>query len=353
MAVSVSSPVSFISSSSQPSSNRLISVPPLKSAFNGNPLSGINNQVCFSRRLISSNNNNNNNNALSIKAVVSTSTKKDDIGLVTREFTASNPLEIVCRSNTRITAKDATDDVRHIVFNTGGKLRFKEGQYIGVTPPEALHASYYSLASSTRGDFGDGQTASLCVLRVVDGVASNYLCDLKPGDAIKIIGPYGTDMLMPQDERATIIWLATSTGIASFRGYLWKMFKEKHDNYKFKGLSWLFFETDTSGNLLYQDEMKKIRDDFPKELRLDYAISEEQKNANGDKMYIQTRMAQHGEELWKRIKDDNTFVYMSGLASMEAGIDSFMTDLAKRHGHDWKHYKRDLKQEGRWNVEVY
>lgn len=31
--------------------------------------------------------------------------------------------------------------------------------------------------------------------------------DLKPGDAIKIIGPYGTDMLMPQDESATIIWV--------------------------------------------------------------------------------------------------------------------------------------------------
>ncbi|XP_022765976.1 ferredoxin--NADP reductase, chloroplastic-like [Durio zibethinus] len=84
-------------------------------------------------------------------------------------------------------------------------------------------------------------------------ITCNRHCDLKPGTEVKITGTVGKEMLMPIDPNATIIMLATGTGIAPFRSFLWKMFFEKHDDYNFNGLAWLFLGVPTSSSLLYKE----------------------------------------------------------------------------------------------------
>ncbi|KAE9450314.1 hypothetical protein C3L33_17789, partial [Rhododendron williamsianum] len=262
-----------------------------------------------------------------------------------------------------------------------GEVPYREGQSIGVIPdgidkngkPHKLRL--YSIASSALGDFGDSKTVSLCVKRLVytndkgelvKGVCSNFLCDLKPGFEVKITGPVGKEMLMPKDPMLRcngmltkgichlfFCMLATGTGIAPFRGFLWKMFFEKHDDYKFNGLAWLFLGVPTSSSLLYKEEFEKMKEKAPENFRLDFAVSREQTNEKGEKMYIQTRMAQYAEELWELLKKDNTFIYMCGLKGMEKGIDDIMVSLAAKDGIDWMDYKKQLKKSEQWNVEVY
>jgi ferredoxin--NADP+ reductase len=82
-----------------------------------------------------------------------------------------------------------------------------------------------------------------------------------------------------------------------------------------------------------------MQGDYPDNFRLDFAVSREQTNAKGEKMYIQTRMAEYAEELWQLLQKDNTFVYMCGLKGMEKGIDDIMTSLAERDG---KHFSLNL-----------
>ncbi|KAL2551359.1 Ferredoxin--NADP reductase [Forsythia ovata] len=84
-----------------------------------------------------------------------------------------------------------------------------------------------------------------------------------------------------------------------------------------------------------------------------YIQSREQTNEKGEKMYIQTRMAQYAEELWELLKKDNTYVYMCGLKGMGKGIDDIMGSLAAKEGIDWIDYKKQLKKGEQWNVEVY
>ena len=62
-------------------------------------------------------------------------------------------------------------------------------------------------------------------------------------------------------------------------------------------------------------EFEKMKEKAPDNFRLDFAVSREQTNEKGEKMYIQTRMAQYAEELWELLKKDNTFVYMCGRVS--------------------------------------
>ena len=76
-----------------------------------------------------------------------------------------------------------------------------------------------------------------------------------------------------------------------------------------------------------------MKEMVPDNFRLDFAVSREQTNEKGEKMYIQTRMAQYAEELWEMLKKDNTYVYMCGLKGMEKGIDDIMVSLAARDGN--------------------
>ncbi|KAK8935994.1 hypothetical protein KSP39_PZI013326 [Platanthera zijinensis] len=301
-------------------------------------------------------------------AVVEKLSKKNEEGVVTNKFKPKNPYIGRCLLNTKITGDDAPGDTWHMVFSTEGEIPYREGQSVGVIAdgidkngkPHKLRL--YSIASSAIGDFGDSKTVSLCVKRVVytndqgeivKGVCSNFLCDLRPGAEVKLTGPVGKEMLMPKDPNATVIMLGTGTGIAPFRGFLWKMFFEKHEDYKFNGLAWLFLGVPTSSSLLYKEEFEKMKEKAPDNFRLDFAVSREQTNNKGEKMYIQTRMAEYAEELWSLLKKDNTFIYMCGLKGMEKGIDDIMVSLAAKDGIEWLEYKRQLKKNEQWNVEVY
>ncbi|CAM0948208.1 unnamed protein product [Alopecurus aequalis] len=294
--------------------------------------------------------------------------KKNDEGVVTNSFRPKEPYVGRCLLNTRITGDNAPGETYHMVFSTEGLIPYREGQSIGVIAdgedkngkPHKLRL--YSIASSALGDFGDSKTVSLCVKRlvytndageVVKGVCSNFLCDLKQGAPVKITGPVGKEMLMPKDPNATIIMLGTGTGIAPFRSFLWKIFFEEHEDYKFNGLAWLFLGVPTSDTLLYKEEFEHMAKIGGDNFRLDFAVSREQTNAAGEKMYIQTRMAEYKEELWELLKKDNTYVYMCGLKGMEKGIDDIMVDLAAKDGIDWIDYKKQLKKAEQWNVEVY
>ena len=147
--------------------------------------------------------------------------------------------------------------------------------------------------------------------------------------------------------------LATGTGIAPFRAYLWRMFKEAHEDYQFKGLAWLIFGIPTTPNILYKQELEELQAKYPDNLRLTYAISREQQNTEGGRMYIQHRVAEHADELWKLIQDEKTHTYICGLKGMEDGIDEALSTAAAKDEVTWADYQKQLKKAERWHVETY
>merc|ERR1711953_1430333 len=182
--------------------------------------------------------------------------------------------------------------------------------------------------------------------------------DLKQGDEVTITGPVGTEMLSPQDPSANIIMLATGTGIAPMRSYCRLLFNDAaganaDGSRKFKGLAWLFMGVPYSKSLLYDDEHTEYKAKYPDQWRCDYAVSREQKNAAGQKMYIQTKMAEYAEELWELMQKPNTHIYMCGLKGMESGMEECFSPIAEKNGMDWKEFAKSMKKEHRYHVEVY
>jgi ferredoxin--NADP+ reductase len=276
--------------------------------------------------------------------------------------------------NYSLVGEGAIGRVNHITFDISGgdpDLHYVEGQSIGIIPegsdangkPHKLRL--YSIASTRHGDNLEDNTVSLCVRQLqyekdgetINGVCSTFLCDIEPGAKVKITGPVGKEMLLPSDEDATVIMLATGTGIAPMRAYLRRMFdpgeRARNPEYQFRGLAWLFMGAPKTPNLLYDDDLKSYQAEFPDNFRYTTAISREQQNAKGGRMYIQDRVLEHADEIFSLIENPKTHVYMCGLRGMEPGIDEAMTAAAAAKGLDWAELRPQLKKAERWHVETY
>ncbi len=287
-------------------------------------------------------------------------------------YRPNNPYIGKCISNEELVGEGGIGTVKHIKFDiSGGDLKYIEGQSIGIIPegtddkgkPHKLRL--YSIASTRHGDDVDDKTVSLCVRQLeykhpesgetVYGVCSTFLKNLNPGDDVKITGPVGKEMLLPADPEANVIMMATGTGIAPMRAYLWRMFKDNeravNTDYQFKGFAWLIFGIPTTPNILYKEELDELQAKFPDNFRVTYAISREQKNSEGGRMYIQHRVGEHADELWNLVKQEKTHTYICGLKGMEDGIDAAMAGACAKEGITWKEYQRSIKE--RWHVETY
>lgn len=307
-------------------------------------------------------------------AAASAPTVKKHADVPVNIYRPNAPFVGKCVSNDGLLAEGGIGMVQHVKFDiSAGDLTYFEGQSIGIIPPgkdskgKNHKIRLYSIASTRHGDNIDDKTVSLCVRKLeykdektgkeVEGTCSTFLCNIKPGDDVQITGPTGKEMLLPEDPEATVIMMATGTGIAPFRAYLWRMFKDNERNvnpdYQFKGLAWLVFGVATTPNILYKGELEEIQEKYPDNFKLTYAVSREQKNAEGGKMYIQDRIAENADELWSLVQQEKTHVYICGLKGMETGIDAALTNAAIKSDVKWSEYRSQMKRAGRWHVETY
>jgi len=299
--------------------------------------------------------------------------KKKHADVPVNIYRPKTPYEGTVIENYSLLKEGAIGRVNHITFDLKDSdpfLNYVEGQSIGIMPagedangkPHKLRL--YSIASTRHGDDFNGNTVSLCVRQLqyekdgetINGVCSTYLCDIKPGDKVKITGPVGKEMLLPEEEDANIVMLATGTGIAPMRAYLRRMFEptEKEKNkWNFKGKAWLFMGAPKSANLLYEEDLQRYIAENPDNFKYTKAISREQQNTKGGRMYIQDRVLESANELFNMIEDEKTHIYLCGLKGMEPGIDEAMTKAAEEKGLNWSELRPQLKKAGRWHVETY
>jgi ferredoxin--NADP+ reductase len=227
-------------------------------------------------------------------------------------------------STKRIVGPKATGETCHIIISHKGKFPYWEGQSWGVIPPGVREKDgkphsvrLYSIASSRYGDDMTGKTGSLCVRRATywdpelkaddpakKGICSNFLCDTTPGDEVQMTGPAGKVMLLPEEDPNTdYIMVATGTGIAPYRGFIRRLFVENTPAAQaYKGQAWLFLGVANSDALLYDDEWQDVKAAHPDQFRLDYALSREQTNKSGGKMYIQDKVEEYSDEVFDKLR---------------------------------------------------
>ena len=278
-------------------------------------------------------------------------------------------------STKRIVGPKATGETCHIVIDHEGNFPYWEGQSWGVIPPgknekkggKPHSVRLYSIASSRYGDDMTGKTGSLCVRRAnywcpelkaddpaKKGICSNFLCDTQPGDEVKLTGPAGKVMLMPEEDPKTdLIMVATGTGIAPYRGFVRRLFTEDTPaGNAYKGQAWLFLGVANTDALLYDDEWQTVKKEYPDNFRLDYALSREQENKSGGKMYIQDKVEEYSDEVFQKL-DNGAHIYFCGLKGMMPGIQDMLKGVAEKKGLVYDEWLKGLKKNKQWHVEVY
>jgi benzoyl-CoA 2,3-dioxygenase component A len=253
-------------------------------------------------------------------------------------------------------------DTHHIVLDFGTMpFPVLEGQSIGIVPPGAdasgrpHHPRQYSIASPRNGERPGYNNVSLTIKRVLEdhqghpvrGVASNYMCDLKVGDKVQVIGPFGTSFLMPNHPKSHIVMICTGTGSAPMRAMTeWR--RRLRASGKFEGGKlMLFFGARTKEELPYFGPLQNLPKDF---IDINFAFS---RTAGAPKRYVQHAMAERAADLAALLADPNACFYVCGLKAMEEGVVATLRDIARGAGMDWDTVGAALKREGRLHLETY
>ncbi|TWU43435.1 Ferredoxin--NADP reductase [Novipirellula aureliae] len=272
---------------------------------------------------------------------------------------------VVLRSE-RLTPEDSKEDVRDISIEVEShEFDAVVGQNIGVLAPgqaelgQEFHLRLYGIADLPKTSSDGRKQITICVRRCsyIDqysgeeypGVASNYLCDLRPGDSLTITGPYGQPFKVPEELDANLILICAGTGIAPFRAFVKYLYKERPD---FRGRIKLFHGGQTGLDLLYRNDEK---DDFVLYYDRDTfeAIDALSKRpgwtgASGWGTAMQERAGQIADML----SDPKTYVYVAGVERIRHELDEVfwaVTGLTE----DWSRKKEKLVEEGRWVELLY
>jgi benzoyl-CoA 2,3-epoxidase subunit A len=281
------------------------------------------------------------------KAVAPASASKPSINLFSRQ----NPAVATVQGNHRITDPETGSDVRHIILSLGEQsMPVLEGQSVGVIPPgeqengKPHDIRLYSISSSRDGEKPNANNIALTVKREEKGVCSNYLCDLKKGDEVKLTGPFGGTFLMPGDVSANIVMICTGTGSAPFRAFTERRRRAMPGA---PGKLVLYFGARTPGELPYFGPLKKVPASLLEQHQVFSRLEDKPKE------YVQDRMRKSGDSLAELLRDERTHIFICGLKGMENGVDEALSDICREHGMSWSDLKPEMRSSGRYHVETY
>lgn len=180
-----------------------------------------------------------------------------------------------------------------------------------------------------------------------EGLCSNWLASLQPEDNIKLSLSIKKGSISLPSENQPIIMIGPGTGCAPFRSFIHeRCYKNIGNNYLFFGCrkrnSDFYFESEW--NTLIQKNL----------LHLFTAFSRDQEEKN----YVQHKMLENKELLWKLINEDNAWIYIAGNAKqMPQDVQNALLNIISECGelniNDAKNYLKNLEKNRHLQCEVW
>jgi benzoyl-CoA 2,3-dioxygenase component A len=152
---------------------------------------------------------------------------------------------------------------------------------------------------------------------------------------------------MPNHPRSNIVMICTGTGSAPMRAMTeWR--RRLRQSGKFEGGKlMLFFGARSQQELPYFGPLQSLPKDF---IDINFAFS---RTPGQPKRHVQDLMRERAADLAALLREENTYIYVCGLKSMEEGVVLALRDVATDAGLSWDTLGPTLKREGRLHLETY
>ena len=219
-------------------------------------------------------------------------------------------------------AEKITPHVLHMEFHRadGKALDYVPGQFITClfTKDGAIKRRSYSIATIA----GQTDKIQIALTYVKDGIASETLFNLKPGEALPAMGPVGRLIMADDPEKSRYILVATSTGVSPYRSMLPSLAKRFSERPDFAVD--LLLGVQYRADLLYIQDFVEFALKHPKQFRLHAHLSREDL-ANNKASYecsghVQTEFAD------LKLNPEGDVVYLCGNPDM---IDESYAELTE------------------------
>ncbi len=282
-----------------------------------------------------------------------------------KDYDTTRPMRASVVSSVRITPEDSGTELRHIDLAVDSiDFNYQVGQSIGVLVPgphefsQKEYLRLYSIAGgSTADDFKP--VISLCVRRCFyidefsgeeyEGKASNYLCDLKAGDAVTLVGPYNRAFALPRERNANLLMIGLGTGIAPFRAFIKHIYSElggwegdvRLYHGAMRGIE-LAYMNDQNDDLkyYYDEETFKAFEALSPRAHVNVPVD------------LEGAIAQNADEVWTLLQDPKTYVYVAGLKQISELLDEALVKIVGSP-ETYEQHKAQMIDEGRWAELIY
>ncbi len=179
------------------------------------------------------------------------------------------------------------------------------------------------------------------------GLCSDFLGQLKSGKQQHFFVQPNKRFRLPAENK-DLIMVGPGTGIAAFRSFL-----AERDAIGASGRNWLFFgEQHFVSDFLYQTEIQNWYETGTL-TKVNLAFSRDQK----EKIYVQHKMLEHGEELYTWIKSGASFFVCGKKDPMSFDVEKTLLGIIEKYGNKSpegaKEFLEEMEEDGRYEKDVY
>jgi sulfite reductase (NADPH) flavoprotein alpha-component len=180
------------------------------------------------------------------------------------------------------------------------------------------------------------------------GVCSTFMADRALDVSVPVFVQRSTHFRPPKNPDAPLIMVGPGTGIAPFIAFL-----QERQATAAKGNNWLFFGEQHAATDFYYSEQLETLQKQGILTRLDTAFSRDQ----SEKIYVQHRMLQQGEQLWQWLEQGAHFCVCGDASRMAKDVDTALKTIVQTHGQMSEQaaadYVSNMAQEKRYVRDVY
>ncbi|MBI2043264.1 FAD-dependent oxidoreductase [Candidatus Pacearchaeota archaeon] len=177
---------------------------------------------------------------------------------------------------------------------------FKAGQYVSISVP--FHGKKLRRPYSIASPPGKNGFIELCI-KIVDGLASNYVKTLSEGDEIELFGPLGKFVFEESSKNKDVVFVSAGTGVTPFVSMIPNLLENGFKN-KIILIKGFRYEE----NILYDKEFSELRKKCSN-FEFHDVLSRPKNPAYKNKGYVQ-------DFLEKFVPKENCDIYICGLSPM-------------------------------------